>query len=153
MSKRASIISTFIRDISSETTSRGYRGFRYLHEINDFPCFCFHPEVEQRIWTDGPYGIVRGSLRGYVHSDNIDDVEIYARDIERAIQSISQRYRDLINDCRVITVRTDEGVMAPYFIVDMSVEILYSVKITDTIRVDTTRLTADLTSITADKGI
>lgn len=149
MSVRNSILASAIRAISTDTASRGYRGFRYLHELNDFPCFCIHPEVESRQWTDQRYGILKCSLRGYVHSDTLDDVEIYSRAIERSLQTLSKSLRPLIEDARVISLRTDEGLMQPYGIVDMSLEILYRYT-QPTITVDRTDITADSTLVTGD---
>jgi len=153
MSKRNTVISTTIDHLIEQTATRGYRGFRYIHQLNDYPCFCFHVETESRIWTDAPYGVLKASLRGYTHTETLDGVESYARTIERAVQSLSEEHRELILDARVLSVRTDEGLMLPYGIVDMQIEVLYIVKHTDTITADTTRFTADLTTITADRGL
>lgn len=153
MSKRYSIINQSISHIAANTNSRGYRGFRYIHQLNDYPCFCFHVETESRIWTDAPYGVIKAALRGYTHTETLDGVEAYARTIERAVQSLSEEHRELILDARVLSVRTDEGLMLPYGIVDMQIEVLHIVKHTDTVTADTTQFTADLTTIIADRGL
>lgn len=153
MSKRNTVISTTISHLIEQTATRGYRGFRYIHQINDYPCFCLHVETESRIWTDSPYGVLKASLRAYTHSETLDSVETYAREIERAVQSLSEEHRETVLDARVLSVRTDEGLMLPYAVIDMQIEILYSIKPSDTITADTTRFTADTTQITADRGL
>ena len=127
MSKRSDVLNLAIATIEAETHTRGYRGFRYAHELNNFPCFCLHPEVEQRIWTDERYGILRCSLRGYTWTDNLDNTETYARQLERALYTLKSR-RDLIEEARLVSLRTDEGLMQPYGIVDIGVEFLYRYK-------------------------
>ena len=150
MSVRSIIIADAIDSISADTASRGYRGFRYMHELNDFPCFCLHTETETRAWTDQRYGILKCSLRGYQHSDNLDDIETYTRAIEASLQRISRAHRPRVEDVRVISVRTDEGIFAPYGIVDMSVEILYRYEQPQGVTADSTLITADNTHITGD---
>jgi len=151
LSIRSSILSNIISFVSADISARGYRGFKYLHELNDFPCFCIHPETETRAWTDQRYGIIRASVRGIQYSDNLDDIEVYARSLETSFQTCAKRFRGLLEDVRVISIRTDEGLMSPYGIVDMGIEILYRYT-NHEITADSTVVTADSTKYTADKG-
>jgi hypothetical protein len=134
---------------------------RFLHEVNSFPAFYIHPQNENRVHEGAgrAYAICAISLRGYQYSDNLDDIEQFMREIEVAIQTYALTYRDLVDDARVISLRTDEGTMAPYGIVEMQLEILYSVdylygmtpSIT-AVRADSTIVTADRTFYTVDRG-
>lgn len=150
MSVRNRILADVIDRLAAATQSRGYRGFRYLHELHDFPCFCLHVETESRAWTDERYGILKCSLRGYQYSDSLDVVETYTRAIEASLQQLARSIRPIIEDVRVISVRTDEGVLAPYGIVDMSIEILYRYNQPQGITADSTAITADNTLVTGD---
>ena len=61
-------------------------------------------------------------VRGYTLSDqdSIDSSEALARAIEQNIQSINS---PLIDDARVLTVETDEGLLSPYGMCDISCEV------------------------------
>jgi len=158
MSQRTTILSTLITHIATSTSSAGFRGMRFLHEINSFPAFYIHPQNESRVHegAGNAYAICAMSIRGYQYSDQLDDIETFMRDIEAAVQTYSVAYPSLVDDARVISLRTDEGVMAPYGIVDMQLEVLYSVDyhydMPAPIRADSTVVTADSTIYTADRG-
>jgi hypothetical protein len=157
MSQRTDILSTLVAHISAATASVGFRGMRFLHEVNSFPAFYIHPQNESRVHEGDAraYAIQAISIRGYQYSDNLDDIEAFMRNIEESIQTYARSYPDLVEDARVVSVRTDEGSMAPYGIVDMQFEVLYSVDyFYGMIRftADSTRVTADSTQYTADKG-
>lgn len=129
MSQRTTILSTLISHIASSTSSAGFRGMRFLHEINSFPAFYIHPQNESRIHEGdgGAYALVSLSIRGYQLSDQLDSIEDFMRAIEEAIQRYAPLYPQLVEDARVVSVRTDEGTMAPYGIVDMELQVLYTV--------------------------
>jgi hypothetical protein len=150
MSKRTSIITTLISHIESQTSASGYRGLRFLHEINSFPAFYIHPEAETRIHisSDTRHAVISCSLRGYQHSDNLDDIEDFARTLEAAIDSFSST---LVEEIRVTSLRTDEGLLEPYGVVDMRLEILYVVNPFISIRADSTQYTTDSTIVWADR--
>lgn len=129
MSKRLQIIQSFIEHISSSTDMVGYRGLRFLHEINSFPSFYAHPRGESRK-HDGRgsrMAIISLDVRGYGWSEGLSYIEDLVRDMERAVQSYMPLHRHLVHEARVISLRTDEGAMEPYCICDMSVEILYGI--------------------------
>lgn len=157
MSQRTVILQTLIDHIALHTDSVGYRGMRFLHEINSFPAFYIHPQNESRVHEGdaSAYAVQSISIRGFQYSDQLDDIEQFMRDIETAIQSYAPAYPSLVEDARVVSVRTDEGVMAPYGIVDMQLEILYDIDYhfsSRPVRADSTTVTADNASYTVDKG-
>jgi hypothetical protein len=131
---------------------------RFLHEVNSFPAFYIHPQNESRVHEGAgeAYAIQSISVRGYQYSDQLDDIETFMRQIEVAIQTYAPTHRNLVDDARVVSVRTDEGTMAPYGIVDMQLEILYSIDyhygMPAPIRADSTIVTADSTIYKADRG-
>ena len=154
MSKRSSILSTLINHIADATHASGFRGLRFLHEINSFPAFYIHPETEDRFHygRGSRQAVCACSLRGFQWSDSLDDIEAFARALESAIMSYKASHRYLIDEIRVISLRTDEGLMNPYGIVDMQFEILYEVNPFTSITADTTAYTADNTIILASRG-
>lgn len=158
MSQRTDIIRTLVSHIATATDSAGFRGMRFLHEVNSFPAFYVHPQNESRVHegAGGAYAVAAISLRGYQYSDQLDDIETFMRNLEIAIQTYAPTYPNLADDARVVSVRTDEGIMAPYGIVDMQLEVLYRVDyhygMAAPVRTDSTLVTADSTVYTADRG-
>lgn len=157
MSQRSDILRTLVSHIATSTASAGFRGMRFLHEINSFPAFYIHPQNESRVHegAGSAYAIQSISIRGFQYSDQLDDIEAFMRAIEESIQSYAHTYPSLVDDARVVSVRTDEGHMAPYGIVDMQLEVLYSVDYVYGMvktRADSTIVTADTTKYTADRG-
>lgn len=130
MSRRTDLISALIAHISAVTGISGTRGIRFLHEINSFPHFYVHPQLETR--THISHGVrlavITCEMRAYVYSDTLNEVERIARQIEQAVQTFPKQHLDLVDECRVTTLRTDEGVMAPYGLVDLTLEALYRIE-------------------------
>lgn len=157
MSQRTSIMTTLVNHIATSTSSAGFRGMRFLHEVNSFPAFYIHPQNENRVHEGdgGAYAICAVSLRGYQYSDQLDVIEQFMREIETAVQTYARAHPSLVDDARVLSVRTDEGTMAPYGIVDMQLEVLYSLDYSVSsrpVRADSTIITADSTKYSADRG-
>lgn len=157
MSQRTDILRTLIAHIAAATASAGFRGMRFLHEVNSFPSFYIQPQNENRVHegAGGAYAVQSLSIRGYQHSDNLDDIEIFMRDIEEAIQTYPKLYPSLVDDARVLSVRTDEGRMTPLGIVDMQLQVLYRIDYSVSsrpVRADSTIITADSTVYKADRG-
>lgn len=130
MSRKTQIIDGLIQAISIETQSRGQRGLVFLHEINDFPYFYVHASNETRTHISGgvKLAILNVDIRGFCWAETADPVELYARQIEVAINIYAKTGRPLIYEARVRTIRTDEGLMRPYGLVDIAAQILYEVE-------------------------
>lgn len=124
---RTQIINALINHIAIQTQSHGARGMRFLHEINDFPQFYVHAGREQRthIGRGVKLAIIQADIRGYQYSDSFDDTEAYARSLETAIQSFRP---SIIEEARVVSLSTDEGLMRPYSICDIAAQILYRIE-------------------------
>lgn len=152
MSHRTAIINSFIAHLENHTSAIGYRGYRFLHEINSFPSFYVAFQNEARLHRGDRYGILALNIRGYSWADNVDPFELYMRELETAVQTYRPQHLRFVDEARVISVRTDEGVMQPYGIVDLNVEILYRLdpNFTSTVRADSTVVTADNMIIKVD---
>lgn len=128
MTIRTDTINGLIQHISSETGSRGFRGLRFLHEINDFPTFYVHAGTETRTHAGAGMKlcILECDIRGYTYSNETVDKEDYLRSIEIAVQTYADINRT-IDECRCISCKTDEGLYRPYAICDLKVQILYRI--------------------------
>lgn len=127
MSRRTIIIADLVKHIETETSSSGHRGLKFLHEINNFPSFYVHATSERRqhIGAGVVYGMISMAVRGYSWNDDIDQVDAYCRSLETAVQSFRNANRQLVEDVYVNTVSTDEGLLEPYGVVDLQVDIIY----------------------------
>jgi hypothetical protein len=109
-----------------------YTQHRYLDDINDFPTITLtspaaedylHSQSGQRIKT------MRQFIRGYVYStseDSLSDSENLARDIETVVDNFAYLASNLqVYDARVLSLTTDEGLLSPYGLCDLQVEISY----------------------------
>jgi hypothetical protein len=130
MSRRTDIIVALVNHIAQFTEISGTRGIKFLHEINSFPSFYIHPQLETR--THVSHGVrlavITCEMRAYVYSDTLNDVEQTARLIETAVQTFAKQHLNLADECRVTSIRTDEGIMSPYGLVDLTLEILYRIE-------------------------
>ncbi len=129
MSKRNDIINSLIAHIENAVGFRGFRGIRFLHEVQSFPAFYIHPRGENRTHNSrgAKQAIISCDLRVYTWSDNQDTIEAVARSIEAAIQAYAEQYRSLVHEARVTSLRTDEGLMEPYSLCDVSLQLLYGI--------------------------
>jgi len=134
--RRTQIVEALQSDLSTiDTVIEGnvFRQFRYLEEINDFPTICFLSRGESRIHR----GVGRKlaglqiDVRGYVYDENeVGSAETLGADIETIVDNFAGRYRNFgVEDCRVLSFRTDEGLFSPYGVVDLSVQLTYDVEI------------------------
>lgn len=127
MSRRTVIIQDLINHIAEHTQATGSRGMKFLHEINSFPSFYVHTTNERRVHKGVGFvqSIISIAIRGYDQAETLDSIELLVRNIETAIQTFP---RNLVDECRTISVSTDEGLMSPYGIADLQIEILYTVE-------------------------
>jgi len=123
------MINSLIAHIENNVGYGGFRGLRFLHEINSFPAFYVHPRNESRQHNGrgSRQAIISLDLRGYGWNDNLDYIEQLSRELEAAIQTYAPLHKHLVHEARVLSLRTDEGAMAPYCICDMSLQILYGI--------------------------
>lgn len=128
------MISTLLTQLN--TVAPTFHGLKYLAEINDFPYITFHVDSEQRIHYGGNtqrenyhsgsiFGLASIYIRGYVYAeDSISAAEDLAREIEIALDMRSSFNTANIHDIQITTVSTDEGLLAPYGIADISATVL-----------------------------
>ena len=135
MARRTDIIEALVGHLGTNTdvhANNVYRKYKYMHDLNDFPAITFIPNREDRDhFGDGQvHGILAIQLRCYVYDGDTADIagecERLADQIEDAINTFSAANRALeVEEARVATLRTDDGLMTPYGIADLQISILY----------------------------
>lgn len=120
----SNIVNNLIANLETTLGIKGYRGLQFLHNINDYPSFYLHAGKERfaHIGAGVKLKIIEAELRVYNYSDNLEDIEILLRRFESAIDSYFSTEAD---EFRVLEVSTDEGLMSPYQLADIKLEILY----------------------------
>ena len=135
MARRTDIIDALVGHLGTNTdvhANNVYRTYKYMHDLNDFPAITFIPNREDRDhFGDGQvHGILAIQLRCYVFdgdtADIADECERLADQIEAAVDTFSATNRALeVEEARVVTLRTDDGLMTPYGVADLQLSILY----------------------------
>jgi len=119
---------TYNLDISNNC----FRRVKFLDEINDFPTICVNAGTESRIYDTA--GLTTGELniaiRAYVRAENpITTAESLADDIEHIVYNLGDRSNIGILDMIIEGVSTDEGLVAPFGILEIDVTTRYQLNI------------------------
>ena len=137
MSRKTDILGEFTTHLRSAQytnnplpTNGVQRGMKWLDQINDFPFICYHvgETVTQHFGAGERYFVMTLDVRGYVRGEDSQSLaDQLALDIEDAADSFRDAATSthMIVDSRIVEVSTDEGLMEPDGIVDMSIEISY----------------------------
>ena len=135
MARRTDIIEALVGHLGTNTdvhANNVFRKYKYMHDLNDFPAITFIPNREDRDhFGDGQvHGILAIQLRCYVYDGDTADIagecERLADQIEDAVDTFSATNRALeVEEARVVSLRTDDGLMTPYGIADLQISILY----------------------------
>ena len=135
MARRTDIIEALVGHLGTNTdvhANNVYRTYKYMHDLNDFPAITFIPNREDRdhFGAGQVHGILAIQLRCYVYdgdtADIADECERLADQIEAAVDTFSAANRALeVEEARVISLRTDDGLMTPYGVADLQISILY----------------------------
>ena len=129
MSRRTDIVAQLRVDLSAIATTSSI--LKTIDEINDWPAITFTPGNESRTHFGGGirWGQTLIQLRGYTYDDTVDamnSAESLARSIEDVVDAFRTAHPSLnVVQMRVLSIRTDEGVMEPYGIADLSIELTY----------------------------
>ena len=134
--RRKQIIDGFVTELGQTPdvdASNIFKQFKFLDELNDFPSVCFVAGTERRdqLGANRRLATIDIALRGYVFDENnVDKAEILAQNVESKVDSFSANVAARANgvsDARVVSFRTDEGLLQPYGVADLEVQILYDV--------------------------
>jgi len=137
MSRRSDILNEFTTHLRSAQYTNNplpsngvQRGMKWLDQINDFPYICYHVDSSElvHIGANERFYNMEISLRGYVRGEDSQSLsDQLALDIEDAADSFRDAATSThsIVDSRIVEVSTDEGLMEPHGIVEMSLSISY----------------------------
>ena len=139
--RRTQIVEALVSDIHGNIArmlpTNVTRQMVFLNEVNDFPFVCMLVEPETRFHYGAGHKLatLAISLRGYVFDGDsggevLDLAEDLGIDIETAaIEPFAEAHRDLgVEFAAVESFRTDEGLMSPYGIADLTITITYEVE-------------------------
>ena len=112
-----------------------YRGFKPLEEINDFPSIYVVPGAETRDYNSGVLGNIKINsllpvmLRCYIYDEEDELVNEHINNITQDIEHIiySLPTTNEILDLTLTSINTDEGLLTPYGIVELQVQVRYEV--------------------------
>ena len=99
-----------------------------------FHLFVLLQEVkeENQLGANRRLGTIDVALRGYVFDENnVDKAEILAQNVESKVDSFSANVAARANgvsDARVISFSTDEGLLQPYGVADLEIQIFYDLE-------------------------
>ncbi len=108
--------------------------FKYLENINDFPTVTFfqtssEPRIEKG--SGEVYAAVNYVIRCYfMASENIEQADDFVEDIQYSINSFkyTQTNTDLV-DVKILAVSSDEQILDPYGIAEVSFALVYRLTI------------------------
>ena len=128
-------LKTHLGQINSVDSNNVYKSYRFIDELNDYPAITFVARSEQRLHRGDArkLALIIISLRAYVYNGDgaMAEVEQLVRDVETQVETFAGENRDLlVESALVASVRTDEGLMHPYGVGDMDINITYDVEIT-----------------------
>lgn len=112
-----------------------FRRMKFLEDINDFPTILVIPETENRVHSGSGerFGTYNIRIRGYVRGDGetIELAEDLADDIEFIVESIHNleiSTTHCIIDVRTLSLTTDDGLLSPFGLCDIVVEVAYQIE-------------------------
>jgi len=137
-SRRTDIIDAFVthlQQINSVESRNVYKQYRWIDELNDYPAITFVPRREARVHRgDGrKLAAIIIELRGYVYNGDaaVEEAETLAANVETQVDTFAETYRQhQVESAVVVSLRTDEGLMHPYGVCDLTINITYDVEIT-----------------------
>lgn len=111
-----------------------FRGYKTLEEINDFPSIYIIAGPEVRRYNTN--GTTQSSLLLMLRIFTYDEEDILVsehtndivQDIEHVIYNLPRNHSNLeILDITIASINTDEGLLTPYGIVELQVQVSYEV--------------------------
>ena len=145
MSKRTKIVKALtekIRDIngaspySTNLYGNVYQKLKFWDEIDDYPSVFVTTGPETREYHPGGFkwGYITVTVRVYVRSENPEEeLESIFEDIEILVDNNGTLIYDdytgsKIEDLRIMTINTDEGLLAPIGVGDITLHIMYDLE-------------------------
>ena len=137
--RRTQIINALISHLASNTSileDNISRNYHVLDEVNDFPALTMIPRSEARDHRGAGRKIATFAIqmRAYAFdgdgSEIINVTEDLGEEIDSAVDTFAASAREFeVEESRVLTFSTDEGLFAPYGIADLEIQIAYEVNV------------------------
>lgn len=144
MSARASITSALVEALKGIDGTGTYQSNVFTNvknklifwdEVNDFPFICVVPGSESREYLPGDFkwGYLNISLKLYTKGETpLEDLERLLDDVETVVDSNRVLLYDATNNRRtteilVSSIVTDEGLLAPYGVGEINLQVRYQV--------------------------
>jgi len=108
-----------------------FNGLKFLDQINDFPSIYIQAgqEVYNYDSKTATIGVLELMIRVYAYEENgIHALEDIVDDVVHVLERINFSQDHRIINCRVISVDTDNGLLDPYGLGEVSVEVTYDVE-------------------------
>jgi hypothetical protein len=117
---------------SIDIANNVFRRLKFLDEINDFPTICVNAGSEARTYDTS--GLITGDLtlniRAYLRAENpITAAENLADDIEHIVYHIGDKSDMGLLNMIMQSVSTDEGLVAPFGILEIDILVKYQLNI------------------------
>jgi hypothetical protein len=144
MSRRQAIATAIADRIKDVKKSNGYKTdlfeaveakLKYWDEVNDFPSVYVTAGGETRDYLPGQFkwGFLTLSIKAYTKSDlAVEELEDLLEDIEKVLDSNAQLIYDSVRnefctDINIISINTDEGLLLPYGVGEIIIQVRYQV--------------------------
>lgn len=143
MSRRKSILNAIVeklKTIDGTTTNtniygNAYPKLKFWDDVNDFPCIygVAGSEVREYLPGDFTWGYLNASLKVYCKGEEAQEqLELLLEDIENVIDSNRTIIYDAVKgydttEILVTSITTDEGLLAPFAIGEINLQIRYQV--------------------------
>lgn len=144
MSTRSSIVNALVEKLKEIDGSESYQSnvfnnvtnkLKFWDEVNDFPYICVVPGSETRDYlpADFKWGFLGISLKVYVKGDEpIQELENLLEDIEKVIDAnrtvaYGETPAERTTEILITSIVTDEGLLAPYGVGEINLQVRYQV--------------------------
>ena len=143
MSYRSKIVNALVNTISENVNGtspyqsmlygRVSNKLKFWDEINDFPSIHINAGQETREYLPGSFkwGHLLISIRIYVNNEYPEEeLEMIFEDIENIVDSYGNLEYDtnkFIEDMQILSINTDEGLLTPIGVGEMTIKIMYDI--------------------------
>lgn len=144
MSRRTSIVKALVEKFQAIDGNAPYQTnlftnafakLKFWDEVNDFPCVYVHPGVETREYFPGEFswGFLGVCVKVYVRGEDAQEqLEALLEDLENCVDANRQVLYDSvknyqITDIMVTSITTDEGLLAPYGVGEINLQVRYPI--------------------------
>lgn len=108
-----------------------FKGIRFIDQINDFPSIYIQAGVESYSYESkgNTVASLELMLRVYTYEENsLHKLEDLVEDIVRQVERINYSQANRIITCRVVSVDTDAGLLDPYGLGEIRIQVEYDVE-------------------------